>query len=566
MKGDGKTMADENEKLNKTNDGSKAGDANTSPAGYGRVSTINPSDGTFSYSASNDILQGQAYKMYDNPQHLVGTQGQYEPRPGSRKIVNFRQDYVVLIRKKLFYAANAANQQIGQVNEDESITSKGNYMRTYKINNFTNISINHSILAPGTCSVTMKGNERVMCYEHSASGDASNPSVDELIVDTETGGIHTSYTMDYDSSAVKSMIYSINEQQNTAQKEIYANSSNNTRSSEVKATTNTFISPEETPEKRQKGEKSKKTSDEKMDPENPAASADMPSSDWKIAEKCDFEAMDEVWVFGKSNFERDESGEFKMNQIFFGYINDVKKTHASGGTNGCVISISAKDQLKLLELSYVSTQPSMIAGTTMGGAPGIDLRWGRQDEKHFGTVEVYNPYEVVAMLGERGADQMTAEQEMAIQSLWKSYALKDIFGGLPLERLIRQMCLDAGIPTWYLTERIEPIQFPPFTVNIKQGASDQVFSAATETRLRVCRRAVQDLLLEFFADEEGNIVMKCPNYALGANTKVKNNMGYKQLKGGLLNSDALSIYNLVSDYWAKQSQDAVSRFEQARGY
>ena len=70
---------------------------------------------------------------------------------------------------------------------------------------------------------------------------------------------------------------------------------------------------------------------------------------------------------------------------------------------------------------------------------------------------------------------------------------------------------------------------------------------------------MQDLLLEFFADEEGNIVMKCPNYALGANTKVANNMGYEQLKGGLLNSPYLGLYNMTNEYWAIQSEDITKK-------
>jgi hypothetical protein len=73
--------------------------------------------------------------------------------------------------------------------------------------------------------------------------------------------------------------------------------------------------------------------------------------------------MDEIWIYGKSNFERDKStGDFKMNQIFFGYIDAVTKTHSSGKTSGCAISITGSDQLKLLDLSYVTMNPSMTPG------------------------------------------------------------------------------------------------------------------------------------------------------------------------------------------------------------
>ena len=115
--------------------------------------------GTIQYKASDDILMGQAYKMYDNPQHLVGVQEQYNPRAGSRKIVNFKQDYIILIRKKLFYAANAANQQAsGKLGESSTNPlENGNYMRTYLIDTFTSCSISHSILSAGSCNFSLKG-------------------------------------------------------------------------------------------------------------------------------------------------------------------------------------------------------------------------------------------------------------------------------------------------------------------------------------------------------------------------------------------------------------------------
>ena len=591
---------DKNQQVAKTATEDKSNSGGT--FGSGPVSGYDTSSGTLLYSASDDILKGQAYMMYDNVKHLVGTQEQYQPRAGSRKIVNFRQDYVVLIRKKLFYAANAANQQIGKDteqekkenakqegekklknNSDDSVTSKGNYMRTYKIDVFTNISISHSILSAGTCSITMKGNERVMCYEHGGENDNTNPSIDDLIGDFEHGGIHSSYTMDYESSSIKKQINQVQAQQsvnakNDRQNNIVHNydKDGNQIGNRTITTIGGATQVEQTQDLDYYQEHEthiKTTAEGRSDsldldlaedytilPDQPTpVETQTPKSDWKIVEKCDFEAMDEVWVFGKSNFERNKNGEFKMNQIFFGYINDVKKTHSSGSSNGCVVSITAKDQLKLLELSYVSTQPSMIAGTTMNGAPGIDIRWGRQDARAFGTMEIYNPYEVMAVMAEQGADKANDEQQKVLQSLWKSFALKDVFSGMRLEQIIRQVCSDAGVPPWYLTKRIEPIQFPPFTYNIKQSSSDQVFSAATETRLKVCRRATQDLMLEFFADEEGNIVMKCPNYALGANTKVANNMGYEQLKGGLLNSPYLGLYNMTNEYWAIQSEDITKK-------
>jgi len=553
--------------------------------------------GTIQYKASDDILMGQAYKMYDNPQHLVGVQEQYNPRAGSRKIVNFKQDYIILIRKKLFYAANAANQQSsGKLGESSTnALENGNYMRTYLIDTFTSCSTNHSILSPGSCSFSLKGGERVMCYEDGDYIETGIQDIDKAINKLNgTKGIMDQYENPYDETMQMTTTngkttgkvikkYTDEKTGYTMRIGAYVDDdlgkkagleSNNLIGVDrsLKTTGGNIQSEHSNQDVFKEGLVTVENRGDAWGNDEPLTMTLPPDygidiqgpklskapSTWKFAEKCDWESMDEVWVFGKSNFERDEStGDFKMKQIFFGYISEVKKTHASGATNGLTISITAKDQLKLLDLSYVSTQPTMIAGASMNGA-GIDLRWGKLDTEHFGTVEIYNPFEVMAMLGKNGSVENASEEEKRVlQSMWKSFALKDIFGGMPMERLIRQLCMDAGIPTWYLTKRIEPIQFPPITVNIKQGASDQVFTAVTEKRLQVCQRAVGDLQLEFFADEEGNIVLKCPNYALGANTKVDNNMGYSQLKGGLLNSPELKMKNLTNGYWARHEKDLV---------
>ena len=162
------------------NDGKSGKDPYSTPTNDQRVS-INVDQGLIGLSASDDILQGSKYKMYDNPQHLEGIQEQYKQRAGSKKIVNFKQDYVVFIRKKLFYAANAASQRlsVGEIDNDKA--SKGRYMRTYKIDNFVNVSISTSILASGTCSLTIQGAERVMCYEQDSLVETGIPSMNILI-------------------------------------------------------------------------------------------------------------------------------------------------------------------------------------------------------------------------------------------------------------------------------------------------------------------------------------------------------------------------------------------------
>ena len=49
------------------------------------------------------------------------------------------------------------------------------------------------------------------------------------------------------------------------------------------------------------------------------------------------------------------------------------------------------------------------------------------------------------------------------------------------------------------------------------------FKGQTESRYSICQKACQILLLEFFADEEGHIVVKIPNWILGSNFLRMNN-------------------------------------------
>lgn len=128
---------------------------------------------------------------YKDVRTLIASQD----RPSERKYINFKQDYVVLIRKKPFYASTAQQryatadvyethktkngtvideltkkiQTKGEALKDaqgRTIDPENNYLRAYQINNFMNISINTTVNAPGTCSVTMKGAERVVSMEN----------------------------------------------------------------------------------------------------------------------------------------------------------------------------------------------------------------------------------------------------------------------------------------------------------------------------------------------------------------------------------------------------------------
>ena len=111
--------------------------------------------------------------------------------PSKRKYINFKQDYVVIIRKKPFYAATAQqrysstqkttsyiNAVTGSILRTETannvlrdrqgrqVLPEDNFLRAYQINNFMNISITSTVHGPGTCSVTMKGAERVVWAEN----------------------------------------------------------------------------------------------------------------------------------------------------------------------------------------------------------------------------------------------------------------------------------------------------------------------------------------------------------------------------------------------------------------
>ena len=60
-----------------------------------------------------------------------------------------------------------------------------------------------------------------------------------------------------------------------------------------------------------------------------------------IAEKCDIEPMDEIYIYGKSRKEK-ENGKYKIYQIFFGYISDVTKSYTAG-SNFPLITIMDQD-------------------------------------------------------------------------------------------------------------------------------------------------------------------------------------------------------------------------------
>ena len=528
------------------------------------------------WSMSKNILSGANFKKYDYPQILEGTQMQYASGTGNIKIVNFKQDYIVLIRKKLFYAANAQVNMTLQKGDEAGQIGDGHYVRTYKLDNFTALRTSHSIAGSmGTCQIDLQGAERVFCYEHSSVVSAGTPTLSTMVsgefpdnnaqlakdvANPSSMGTTTDATQVKNNEDVLAQANKTGESfWNRDDGKSLGGATFKTRKNDDGITGTVYVT-QPNGDKYElilpltQGQNAGDTDGNK----NEGLGENHQVSGWKVAEKCDWEPMDEIWVYGKSNFERDSAtGDFKMNQIFFGYIDAVTKTHSSGKTAGCTISITGSDQLKLLDLSYVTMNPSMTPGAS--GSNGLDLRFSAQDAKHFGTFELFNPYAVAQHLGVESAGKASDEQKEALRYSWRNLALTNVFAGKPVSWIIRRLCLDAGIPTWYLKDRIENIQFPPFTYQLKQTSSESLFTATMEKRLQECNKAAKKLLLEFFADEEGNIVLKCPNYALGVNALVKNNMGLNQLEGGLL--DQVKIDD-VQQYFAVNSKTYLVKKEE----
>ena len=101
---------------------------------------------------------------YNNVHKLRGLQ---HP-PADMKRINFKQDYVVIIRKKLFFSA--------------TIETEENYLRMYQINNFTNISTSHSVKGSAAqCNIQLKGGERVICVNKFDEKDKNWKSWENLL-------------------------------------------------------------------------------------------------------------------------------------------------------------------------------------------------------------------------------------------------------------------------------------------------------------------------------------------------------------------------------------------------
>lgn len=387
---------------------------------------------------------------FNRPRELDGIQED----PKTMKKEDFKQDYVVMIRKKLYYASSSISDEY--------------YLRLYQLNNF--ISVRTSISTSGrsgSASVVIKGGERVVCAERPQQKVKDWMSYEEMLngwANIDDEGVNGNYDSKFEGERQTWRVGKSDWDNPNADGIDYKNL--------MKAREHKY--------------------------------------GWKFAEKCDFEPMDELIIFGKSRTERTgtKKNEFKMKPLFFGYIDTVQRTYQAG-KGGLQMNISATDHLKLLELGKVINSPSLIPGKFSGG--GIDLRY-TVDE--FGCFVINDPFADMQNGG------YTAED------ISDYYAFSNVFAGKYPYEIITQLAIDSGIPKKYLTKRIEKIKMVPFLTQLKDSSSGDLFNADLKNRAEVCREAATKLFLEFYADEEGNIVLKIPNYALGANKLPDNNMGY----------------------------------------
>ena len=522
----------------------------------------------------NEMHLKSTKKKYKSTQTLIASQD----NPSDRKYINFKQDYVVIIRKKPFYAATAqqryATADIYKTYETkngnevpglrEKIQSKGeklkdstgreilpeeNYLRAYQVNNFINISINTTVNAPGTCSVTMKGAERVICAENSSESEMGFYSWSDLVgswinID-ENGAVNDGTGIFYttgsglDNEDIQNinlddyMKHIVSTQDSSNRSESMGGNRRQTGQSWKQATSNWSAIEKGLFDNGQIFRTLFKTREAKYG--------------WRFAEKCDWEPMDEILIFGKSHTlrvddvelddnERDANGMllgyihnpvhmFKMEPLFFGYIESVNKTYDA--SRGCMISINAKDQLKLMELCQACTNAGSLLGRIVP-----TLNYSRMA---YGLAIVDNPIENMITLADGSKqlgptqDQFKTETYNTIEEKANNYSflMKNIMHALYIDEIVQLMASASGIPDKFLIKRIEPMhRIPPFWQdNVNQNLD--FFVGQTDTRYNLCQKAAQQLMVEFFADEGGNIVVKIPNWVLGANMLQMNNCNIK---------------------------------------
>ena len=320
-----------------------------------------------------------------------------------------------------------------------ALSGEGSYIRMYQIDNFTslNTSISCTDANTGTCSVNIVGNTRIVCAEREDQ-DTAGWSKYEDMLDAWSYELNDNNTsMDVNGNFLYNNI-------------LYDNINDMKRA----------------------------------------------KYGWRIAEKCDWEPMDEIHVYAKSRRTKDSDGKFKVNKIFFGYISDVTKSYTAG--KSCPsITIKAEDHLKLMKYSYIANTMAQNYTTAIAGA--------HYDYDSAGNIIIDDNANAGDNSLQIGASVFT-----------------NVFAGRYPYEIIENCAEAAGIPLSYINKRIEKVKRIPFMPYLKENIVE-IFTSDVKSRLDFCKSAAEKTLLEFFADEEGKLVLKIPNWVLGINRISANN-------------------------------------------
>ena len=318
------------------------------------------------------------------------------------------------------------------------------YIRMYQIDNYTSINTNINVNGtnPGTCKITLTGNSKVICAERNQQDENSWGEGEQGFFNMLSGWSESIEDSTTTLDANGNFLYN-----------------------------NMMFDNVEDMKKMKYG--------------------------YRIAEKCDFEPMDEIYVYGKSRREK-EGDKYKVYQIFFGYINEVTKSFSAGSMP--TISISAVDHLKLLQISYVANTPALFNNIASVGA--------HYDTDYLGNIIVDdNPY-----------SQVSGDNDPELAGSF----FTNVFAGRYPYEIVAKCARDAGIPEKFLQKRVEQVKRIPFLPELKENFAEMFVSELSD-RLHFCNEAATKLFMEFYADEEGNLVFKIPNYTLGVNQLSANN-------------------------------------------
>lgn len=373
------------------------------------------------------------YAKYLNVHKINGIQ----PNPNGVKRKNFKQDFIVIVRKKLYYAA--------------TMSSEENYLRIYYFNNLTGCSTSHQVNGVGTCSFQVMGGQRVTVINNMQEKNNNWVDYEHLI-----------------------------------------NGLTNIDDSQEAWRTGT--------------EDWNDTTADGVDYRN-LMKAKQAKYGWRYAEKCDIEPMDEVIVFSKSRYVKNNQGQYRFNKVFVGYIDTVVKT-CNAGASAPSISVSCTDQTKLLNQSYVNYSPSYMPGKFNNGYLDISF-----DTDKFGYFKINEPIAY-------GMEDVKDPE--VLQVMMNDYIATNIFYGLQPDVIIRQNCLAAGIPERYLKDRIEPVKIVPYLYNQNSSTYD-FMNAQFKKRMDYLSEISKICHMEFFFDEEGKAVFKIPSYVIGVNYLTPNN-------------------------------------------